>query len=135
MWSVTDTGVTIQDNFAQLLILELTGDNALVEVARPPRLSNFFAGETSLKNPSFFFSFMELNIMPGGGVLTTPEYPDDLDTTSLACTILDHFTPEVKNEIMDKMLDYKNAQDGIMQLYFADNRPRFGECSYLLNVR
>lgn len=46
MWSVTDTGVTIQDNYAQLLILELTGSSALVEVARPARLSNFFAGET-----------------------------------------------------------------------------------------
>ncbi|PIL29252.1 hypothetical protein GSI_09301 [Ganoderma sinense ZZ0214-1] len=106
MWSVTDTGVTIQDNFAQLLILELTGDRTLVEVGRPARLSNFFAGD---------------------GVLTTSDYPDDLDTTSLACTVLDYFTPEVKNEIMDTMLNYKN-DDGIMQLYFADNRPRFDAC-------
>ncbi|KAM5539703.1 hypothetical protein V8D89_006516 [Ganoderma adspersum] len=106
MWSVTDTGVTVQDNFAQLLILELTGDSTLVEVARPARLSNFFAGI---------------------GILTTSEYPDDLDTTSLACTVLDYFTPEVKNEIMDEMLNYKTG-DGVMQVYFADNRPRFDAC-------
>ncbi len=55
MWSVTDTGVTIQDNFAQLLILELTGDSTLVEVTRPTRFSNFFAGETlaSIRGLSF----------------------------------------------------------------------------------
>ena len=44
-WSVTDTGAIVQDMFAQLLILELTGDSTLVEVARPTRFSNFFVGE------------------------------------------------------------------------------------------
>ncbi|KAI1790112.1 HAD-like protein [Ganoderma leucocontextum] len=107
IWSVTDTGVTVQDSFAQLLILELTRDNTLVEVARPPRLNNFF--------------------IAGDGVFTTAKFPDDLDTTSLTCTVLDHFTAEVKNEIMDEMLNYKN-RDGIMQVYFADDRPRFDPC-------
>ena len=64
--------------------------------------------------------------MTGKGVLTTSEYPNDMDTTSLACTILDYFTAEVKNEIMDEMLSYKTG-DGIMQLYFSDDRPRVGE--------
>ncbi|KAI1792345.1 HAD-like protein [Ganoderma leucocontextum] len=107
MWSVTDTGITVQDNYAQLLILELIGDSMLVDVARPRRFSNFFNA--------------------GNAVLTTSQYPDDLDTTSLACTVLDYFTTEVKNEIMTEMLNYKN-RDGIMQLYFADNRPRFDAC-------
>ena len=59
MWSVTDTGVTIRDNFAQLLILELTGDNTIVEVARPDRLSNFFVGGFSLTY-IFFLSLMSI---------------------------------------------------------------------------
>ncbi|KAM5539704.1 hypothetical protein V8D89_006517 [Ganoderma adspersum] len=106
MWSITDTGVIIHDSFAQLLILELTGDDTLVHVARPTRLSNFFVGD---------------------GVLTTTSFPDDMDTTSLTCTVLDHFTAEVKDEIMDEMLRYKN-RDGIMQVYFTDDRPRFDAC-------
>ena len=58
--------------------------------------------------------------------MTTSEYPDDMDTTSLTCTVLDHFTAEVKDEIMDEMLRYKN-RDGIVQVYFTEDRSRFGE--------
>ena len=55
-----------------------------------------------------------------------------MDTTSLTCTVLDHFTAEVKDEIMDEMLRYKN-RDGIMQVYFSDDRPRFGEHTSILS--
>ncbi len=47
MWSVTDTGVTIREDFAQLLILEATGMPSLVNVVKSERLSNFFRGEIS----------------------------------------------------------------------------------------
>ena len=56
MWSVTDTGVVIHDSFAQVLILELTGDDTLAQVAHPPRLSNFFIGETSASVYGFLCS-------------------------------------------------------------------------------
>ena len=42
MKSVTNTGVVLEENFAQLLILEATGDPNLVEYIKYPRLSNFF---------------------------------------------------------------------------------------------
>ena len=42
MKSVTDTGVVLEENFAQLLILEVTGDPSLVDYIKYPRLSNFF---------------------------------------------------------------------------------------------
>ncbi|RPD69155.1 HAD-like protein [Lentinus tigrinus ALCF2SS1-7] len=102
LWSMTNTDVALQENFGQLLLLELTQDWNLVDVVRSPKLSNFFRGK---------------------GVLTTAVFPDDLDTTSIACTVMDHYTVEVKNDIMDEMLRCKN-QDGILQTYFDDTRPR-----------
>ena len=45
MWSVTDTGVAIAENFSQLLLLEITQDWTLVDVMRTPGRSNFFRGE------------------------------------------------------------------------------------------
>lgn len=42
MKSVTDTGVVLEENFGQLLILEATGDPSLVDYIKFPRLSNFF---------------------------------------------------------------------------------------------
>ena len=42
MKSVTDTGVVLEENFGQLLILEATGDPSLVDYIRYSRLTNFF---------------------------------------------------------------------------------------------
>jgi HAD superfamily hydrolase (TIGR01509 family) len=44
MYSVTDSGVVLSENFAQLLILEATGDESLVDYIKYPRLFNFFQG-------------------------------------------------------------------------------------------
>lgn len=44
MWSVTDTGVVIEENFGQYLLLETTGDLKFVDVIRYPGRSNFFRG-------------------------------------------------------------------------------------------
>jgi FMN phosphatase YigB (HAD superfamily) len=50
MVSTTSTGVVLEENFAQLLILEATGDPSLVDYIEYPRLSNFFQSEFS-SNP------------------------------------------------------------------------------------
>lgn len=57
--------------------------------------------------------------------MTTASFPSDLDTTSIACMVSDHFSAEVKNDIMDEILTLKN-QDGIIQTYFDVTRPRIG---------
>lgn len=49
MKSVTDTGIVLEENFGQLLILEATGDPSLVDYIKCPRLTNFFKCMT----PSF----------------------------------------------------------------------------------
>ncbi|KAI0711642.1 HAD-like protein [Earliella scabrosa] len=105
MWSVTDSGVTVVENFSQLLLLELTRDRDLADVVRSPGRSCFFRGESR------------------GGVLTSACFPDDLDTTSMACTVLDHYSQGAKEELMDQMLALRNS-DGIVQTYFDNTRPR-----------
>ena len=53
--------------------------------------------------------------------------------------VSDHFSQEVKNDIMDEILTLKN-RDGIIQTYFDVTRPRIGTFSkipravYLLMV-
>lgn len=42
MKSVTESGIVLEENFGQLLILDVTGDPSLVDYIKYPRLSNFF---------------------------------------------------------------------------------------------
>lgn len=57
MLSVTNTGVTVHENFAPLLIYEATGDRSLVEYVEHPRLFNFFIGKL------FFIKFSLLRFV------------------------------------------------------------------------
>ncbi|KAF8502568.1 HAD-like domain-containing protein [Gautieria morchelliformis] len=100
--SVTSRGDVLSENFAQLLILEATGNRSLVDYVEYPRLFNFFQGV---------------------GMLTTHKFPDDLDTTSIGLTVSTHIDLETKHNIMDEMLACRN-QDGLVQVYFDDSRPR-----------
>ncbi|KAJ6455227.1 HAD-like domain-containing protein [Mycena sanguinolenta] len=100
--SITDDGSTLQENFAQLLILELMGDRNLVDIVDHPRAWNFFQGEATL---------------------TTDVFPFDLDTTSIALTVVERHK-EVIESVMDEMLQYVDS-DGIIQTYFDHQRPRF----------
>ncbi|KAF9465045.1 HAD-like domain-containing protein [Collybia nuda] len=105
--SVTDGAddhhpVVLQENFAQLLILEATGDHSLVNLIDHPRTWNFFQGK---------------------GQLTTEQFPFDLDTTSLGLTIMQR-DKIIASSVMDEMLEYVD-DDGIIQTYFDHKRPRF----------
>ncbi|KAI0823367.1 HAD-like protein [Trametes gibbosa] len=96
----TDAGVVFEENFTQLIIYELTNDKSLITTSNCARTWNFFRGK-----PLFSASF-----------------PDDMDTTSVALTVLrlDH---ALVNSVLDEMLKYVDA-DGIMQTYFDHTRPR-----------
>jgi hypothetical protein len=50
----------------------------------------------------------------GRPLLTTEDFPFDVDTTSLALTILDR-DKELISSVMDEMLDYVDS-DGIIQV-------------------
>ncbi|KAG2111261.1 Haloacid dehalogenase-like hydrolase-domain-containing protein [Suillus discolor] len=99
--SVTDNGILLRENFAQLLILEATDNRNLVNLTDTHRTWNFFQEKP---------------------LLTTEEFPFDLDTTSLGLTVTN--SPEdVAHSVMDDMLDYID-DDGIIQTYFDHRRPR-----------
>ncbi|EJD42962.1 HAD-like protein [Auricularia subglabra TFB-10046 SS5] len=99
MYCYKETGELIQDNFSQMMILELTDEPRLVTIeARDGLHYNFYQGA-------------EAN-----------SFPDDMDTTSLSLTALNAETKAVQS-VMDEMLTYKNEQ-GILMTYFDRSRPR-----------
>ena len=51
---------------------------------------------------------------------------DDLDTTALGLTVVDHVDTTTKHKVMDEMLEYLDC-DGIIQVYFDHSRPRIGD--------
>ncbi|KAF9894654.1 hypothetical protein FE257_006542 [Aspergillus nanangensis] len=99
--SMTTTDIPVQDNFAQLLILEATNHPELVAMEPGKRTWNYFIG---------------------GPNLTTDTFPDDLDTTSLALSIVPP-APEIISSVMDEIVSRLN-KDGIVPTYFDDTRPR-----------
>ncbi|KAI1173383.1 HAD-like protein [Nemania sp. FL0916] len=102
--SVTSDGVSFGDNFAQLLVLDLLGDNNLTELRWEPRKTwNFFSGKTAL-NPEDGF-------------------PDDLDTTSLALQVFRSAASDVASLILDNMAQYVN-ENGTFQTYFSIKKDR-----------
>ncbi|KAJ7665709.1 Haloacid dehalogenase-like hydrolase-domain-containing protein [Mycena rosella] len=111
--SVTPNGFEIKENFAQLLILDTTKDRSLVNLVTYPRTWSFFQGKA---------------------VLTTEVFPFDLDTTSLALSILES-DPSTVHSVMNEMLEYVN-KDGIVQTYFDHGRPRIDPvvCVNILTV-
>lgn len=99
--SETNTGIEIGDNFAQLLILEATKDRTLVNYMDHPNKWNFFRDQP---------------------LLTTEDFPFDLDTTSIG-TLATRRDDGTANLVMDEMLQYRD-EDGIIQTYFDHERPR-----------
>ncbi|PYI35256.1 HAD-like protein [Aspergillus indologenus CBS 114.80] len=101
LYSTTEDGDSIEENYAQLLVLEAFNDRTLVDLQRPPGLWNFFSGR-----PKY----------------TSQKYPDDFDTTSLALVAMD-YEPEAAHPILDEMLEHVN-EDGLVPIYFDKSRPR-----------
>ncbi|KAF9028280.1 HAD-like protein [Hymenopellis radicata] len=92
LYSVTDGGVELRENFAQLLILEATSNKSLVDLVEHPRRWNFFQGK---------------------GQLTTENFPDDLDTTSLGCTTYSIMQRDksLVSGVLDEILEYVDSYD------------------------
>ncbi|KAH8988101.1 HAD-like domain-containing protein [Lactarius akahatsu] len=99
--SETNGGQIIAENFAQLLILEATNKRELVNYVHHPRTWNFFRE---------------------GPVLTTDEFPPDLDTTSIGLMVTQP-DEHVFDSVMDDMLQYTTT-DRIPMIYFDAERTR-----------
>ncbi|KAK7064910.1 alpha-D-glucose-1-phosphate phosphatase YihX [Favolaschia claudopus] len=115
--SVSDTGVVLKENFAQLLILELTGNKYLSSIL----LVIAFEIHVRLRNLVDIVEYPRAwNFFHGKGVLTTESYPFDFDTTAVALTVLER-DKEVIKSVMDEMLEYIDS-DGIILTYFDRRR-------------
>ncbi|KAK7433944.1 hypothetical protein VKT23_020472 [Stygiomarasmius scandens] len=100
-------GFEVKENFTQLLILDMTSDESLVHYTR-------FNGK---------FNFFQPIQSQGRLTTTAATFPDDLDTTSIALTVVPYMTDLERDKVMDEMLLYVNS-DGIIQVYFDHARPR-----------
>lgn len=98
----TETGLTFKDQFVEFLILEATGNWRLVNLRIPPGKWNYFGGKA---------------------VVTTDPYPEEVDTNSIAATVMPP-VDSTAHSLMDEMLDVCPNKDGIIQLYYDPNRPR-----------
>ncbi|CAI6234720.1 unnamed protein product [Periconia digitata] len=99
--SETDTGVKFKDNFADLLILELSHRWDYVDLRIPERRWHYFA------------------VKP---VIVPADYPEDNDTNAVAFSIIKPNESRAK-VLIDEILACKNA-DGIVQVHLDPNRPR-----------
>ncbi|KAH9833010.1 Haloacid dehalogenase-like hydrolase-domain-containing protein [Rhodofomes roseus] len=98
--SVTDNGHICKENFAQLMILEVLGDESLIAYSEAPFIWNFFRGK-----PLFYDTF-----------------PDDFDTTALALTVLER-DPDLLAKVMDEMLHWTDDR-GLLFMYHDKTRRR-----------
>ncbi|KAI0458929.1 HAD-like protein [Xylaria acuta] len=135
--------LVLKDNFAQLLIWELTGDADIIYLEYPSgKLHNAQEDQTGRTNGK---ALDRLNVMNGlwnyfygAPILTTSEFPPDADTTSIAYLSLpEEYLDEVADikvvlEAMAENLD----PEGIMQTYFCKERPRITPevCCNILRV-
>lgn len=122
--------VTLKDNFAQLMIWELTGDGNLIYLRWPSgKLHGTANGQVNGSNGTSTNSDVKnglWNYFYEEPVLTSRNFPPDADTTSTAYLSLPvEYLPMVADVelVLDAMATNVDP-DGIMQTYFALNRPR-----------
>lgn len=123
--------IILKDNFAQLMIWELTGDENLVYLKWPsgkltgtPKNAN--SELNGLKLDRLDITYGLWNYFYEAPVLTTAVFPPDADTTSTAYLSLPtEYLEDVADVkvVLDAMAENVD-RDGIMQTYFSDERPR-----------
>lgn len=124
--------VVLKDNFAQLLIWEITHDEDIIYLKWPSGrhhpTQTLVNGRKNNVKVSLHTDFKNglWNYFYEDPILTTKNFPADADTTSTAYLALpERYLSEVADVhlILDKMASNRNSE-GIMQTYFCDDRPR-----------
>ncbi|KAF8508540.1 hypothetical protein JB92DRAFT_3083874 [Gautieria morchelliformis] len=103
----TSENEPIEDNIAQLLILEATGDRRLVDFVQPERQFNFFKSVDSYFNMQTKGRFITVDYPYASGPYSLPDdsYRNDVDTT----TILKEIDLSLKYGVMDEILGLCNS--------------------------
>ncbi|KAI0145410.1 HAD-like protein [Xylariaceae sp. FL1272] len=123
--------VILKDNFAPLMIWELTGDASIVSLKWPSGKRTGVQSEAQGEMNGHSLDRQDIknglwNFFAEAPVLTTAEFPPDADTTSTAylslpTQYLDQLTDAAI--VLDAMAGNVD-RDGIVQVYFSDDRPR-----------
>ncbi|KAI0855461.1 HAD-like protein [Xylaria cubensis] len=123
--------IILRDNFAQLMIWEITGDEDIIYLKWP---SGKRSGRQNLPNEKPNDKAINYNDVNNGlwnyfydgPILTTPDFPRDADTTSIAYLSLPpHYLCDLADvQVVLDMMAKNIDRDGIMQEYFSEDRPR-----------
>ncbi|KAI0380164.1 HAD-like protein [Hypomontagnella monticulosa] len=127
--SITDSGVSFEDNFAKLLIVDSLQDETLVDLSWGSRKTwNFFTGKMlprlSTLHRTLWSGATNKDVLEGQAVLIPGGvFPDDLDTTSLALKALRPSSTKFISSVLDRMAEYVN-EDGSFQTYYDRRKLR-----------
>ncbi|KAB2110705.1 hypothetical protein AG0111_0g1138 [Alternaria gaisen] len=117
--SCVQDGPVFFDNFAQFLIHMELNDDSVISLS-PPNASN---AEIKADIREARHKAKKWNFFIGAPVGTTKTYPLDVDDTSLALLA---FSPPAAsaNPVLDRIVENRHAKDGLIMVYFDDERPR-----------
>ncbi|KAI1750674.1 HAD-like protein [Xylaria castorea] len=123
--------IALKDNFAQLMIWEITGNADIIYLKWPSGKLSGLQKATNDKPKSNAFNYNDVNnglwnYFCHAPILTTPNYPPDADTTSIAYLSLppSHLCDVADVKIVLDAMAENIDRDGIMQTYFSKDRPR-----------
>ncbi|KAI3318548.1 HAD-like protein [Xylariaceae sp. AK1471] len=123
--------IVLKDNFAQLMIWELTGNADIIYLKWPSGKLNGMENSTNGEPNGKTINHLDVknglcNYFYEEPVLTTSNFPPDADTTSTAYLSLPaSYLSEVADVkvVLNAMAENIDT-DGIMQTYFSKERPR-----------
>ncbi|KAF7290212.1 putative had-like protein [Mycena indigotica] len=118
IYSVTETGVTVDDNFSRLLIVECLA--RMLHNASDNRPFNS-SGTLPVIFDDDIATRGTWNFFRGLPVGTTRGYPDDVDTTCYALRVLP-IDPIIANGVLDRILAFTESHpDKIIPVYFPEH--------------
>ncbi|RYN25201.1 hypothetical protein AA0112_g8591 [Alternaria arborescens] len=123
--SCIQDGPVLVDKFAQFLIHIELNDDSVISLS-PPNASN---AEIKADIRQARHQAKEWNFFNGAPVGTTKTYPLDVDDTSLALLA---FSPPATsaNPVLDRIVENRHAKDGLIMIYFGNERPR--ACPFIM---
>ncbi|KAI1770584.1 HAD-like protein [Hypoxylon cercidicola] len=139
--------IVLKDNFAQMMIWDLTGDEDLIYFKWPSgklhgtSVGNPTNGQVNSGNDGSINSDVKYglwNYFYEEPILTSRDFPPDADTTSTAYLSLPpkYLSMVADVEVVLDAMATNVDSDGIMQTYFASDRPRTSPevCCNILRV-
>lgn len=120
-----ENGAELHDVFSQFLIHHVLQDSKIINLSTPGTPEAEVAGKIATAGREA----QTWNYFIGQPQGTTSTFPDDVDDTAIALLA---FSPPASSatQVLDQILTLRHAQDGLVQTYFDERRPRV--CPWVL---